>query len=71
MDKKLLTDRDVFEDYGLSLPWLRRARRERRGPPFLRIGHRMIRYRAVDLEAFLARQVVEPLDVRAGTASRP
>lgn len=50
---KLLTERDVYLEYGLSVPWQRRRRIERRGPRFLKLG-RMIRYRRDDLEAFLA-----------------
>ena len=59
MSKRLLTDREVYDDYGLTVPWLRRARREGAGPPFLRIGRRMIRYRTADVEAFIDRQVVK------------
>ena len=57
MQPELLTEREVSADYGFSVPWLRRARIERHGPAFLRIG-RMIRYRRADIEAFLARQLV-------------
>ena len=67
MSKKLLNDREVSEDYGFSVPWLRRARREDTGPPFLRIGRRMIRYRTADIEAFIARQVVKPGDLSLGS----
>ena len=70
MSKKLLNDREVSEDYGFSVPWLRRARREGAGPPFLRIGRRMIRYRTADVEAFIARQVVKSSDLSVGSDTR-
>ena len=70
MSKKLLTDHEVYDDYGLTVPWLRRARREGAGPPYLRIGRRMIRYRSADVEAFIARQVVKPGDLSLGSDPR-
>jgi predicted DNA-binding transcriptional regulator AlpA len=56
---ELLCERDVEHDYRLSVPWLRRARLERQGPVFLRLGKRMIRYRRADIEAYLASRVVD------------
>ena len=57
MRAELLTERQVEDRYDLSIAWLRRARRERRGPVFLKIG-RMVRYRKADIEAYLASRVV-------------
>ena len=63
MNSEVLTEREVSQDYRLSVPWLRKARRERRGPRFLRIV-RMIRYRRRDVEIFLAQHAVEPGEIR-------
>lgn len=59
METELLTEREVSADYNISVPWLRRARVDRRGPAFLRVGERMIRYRRADIEAFLESRVVD------------
>ena len=58
MDAELLTEREVSARYGISVPWLRRKRVERRGPAFLKVGERMVRYRRTDIEAFLERRLV-------------
>jgi predicted DNA-binding transcriptional regulator AlpA len=55
---ELLTEREVAARYRLSVPWLRRARIERQGPAFLRVGHRMIRYRSADIDTFLESRIV-------------
>jgi hypothetical protein len=62
MDTELLTEREVSAAYSLTIPWLRRVRIERRGPPFLRLG-RMVRYRRVDLERYLATRTVDTLRI--------
>jgi len=61
-DNELLTERQVRNCYGLSVPWQRRTRRERRGPPFLKLG-RMVRYRRADIEAYLAASTIEPKSI--------
>ena len=58
MEVELLTEREVAGRYRLSIAWLRRARVERRGPTFLRVGVRMIRYRRADIEAFLESRII-------------
>lgn len=50
---EILNERQVQEVYGFSIPYLRRARRERRGPRFLKVG-KLVRYRRSDIESFLA-----------------
>jgi predicted DNA-binding transcriptional regulator AlpA len=55
---EILNERQVQEIYGFSIPYLRRTRRERRGPRFLKVG-KLVRYRKTDIEAFLAAHVVE------------
>jgi predicted DNA-binding transcriptional regulator AlpA len=59
MESQLLNDSQVSEIYGLTKPWLRRVRREHRGPRFLRLGNKMIRYRREDIDAYLASHAVE------------
>jgi predicted DNA-binding transcriptional regulator AlpA len=50
--QEVLNERQVQEVYGFSIPYLRRARREGRGPRFLKVG-KLIRYRRSDIEDFL------------------
>jgi len=59
---EILNERQVQEIYGFSIPYLRRTRRERRGPRFLKVG-KLVRYRKSDIEAFLAAHVVESTGV--------
>ncbi len=55
---EILSERQVQEIYGFTVPYLRRCRRERRGPRFLKIG-KIVRYRRSDIESFLATHAVE------------
>jgi hypothetical protein len=55
---EVLNERQVQEVYGFTIPYLRRARRERRGPRFLKIG-KLVRYRKSDVESFLSANAVE------------
>ena len=55
---EILNERQVSETYGFSVPYLRRARREKRGPRFLKLG-KLVRYRRTDIESFLAAHAVE------------
>lgn len=55
---EVLNERQVQEVYGFTVPFLRRARRERRGPRFLKIG-KLVRYRRCDVESFLSAHAVE------------
>lgn len=63
-DMELLRERQLIVRYGFTAAWLRRARREGRGPKFLRLG-RMIFYRRTDIEAYLAEHEVETNNVAA------
>ena len=58
MNVEVLKERQVQELYGFSIPYLRRARREKRGPKFLKLG-KLVRYRRADVEAFLTAHEVE------------
>jgi hypothetical protein len=61
VNREVLNEREVWEEYGFTIPFLRRARRERRGPRFLKVG-KMVRYRRADVEAYLSAHVVETTD---------
>jgi len=61
VNRDVLNEREVWEEYGFTIPFLRRARRERRGPRFLKVG-KMVRYRRADVEAYLSAHVVETSD---------
>jgi len=63
-NREVLNEREVWEEYGFTIPFLRRARRERRGPRFLKVG-KMIRYRRADIEAYLSAHAVETSDRHA------
>ena len=56
--QEVMTERQVSEIYGFTVPYLRRARRERRGPRFLKLG-KLVRYRKSDIEAFLTAHAIE------------
>jgi predicted DNA-binding transcriptional regulator AlpA len=60
-NREVLNEREVWEEYGFTIPFLRRARRERRGPRFLKVG-KMVRYRRADVEAYLSAHAVETND---------
>jgi len=59
MRDDILNERGMFGDYGLTIAWQRRARREGRGPRFLKLG-KMVRYRRADVEAWLEASAIEP-----------
>jgi hypothetical protein len=59
-----ITERDASHYIGLSVAYLRQARRLGRGPAYLRIG-RTIRYHIEDLDAFLQAHRVETRESRA------
>ncbi|KGA94457.1 hypothetical protein LptCag_1220 [Leptospirillum ferriphilum] len=52
LQKKFLTEKEVFAIYGLGIPWLRKARLTGGGPVFSKIG-RNVRYSVEAIEAFL------------------
>ena len=57
MDKnRLLTRKEVEELFGLSVRFLELAAMKGEGPSFLKLGHRTVRYRVCDLEAWIEHQ---------------
>ena len=55
-----LTQEQAAAYLGVNQETLRKWRRERYGPQYLRLSLRFIRYRVEDLDAFLAVHVVDP-----------
>jgi hypothetical protein len=60
----VIAERDAAEYIGLSIAYLRAARRLGRGPAYLRLG-RSIRYRVVDLDRWLTAHLVSTRESRA------
>jgi predicted DNA-binding transcriptional regulator AlpA len=60
-EKKVLTEREVESEYGLSRPWLRKHRARRDGPPFLKLS-RMVRYSRADVESWLGEHAIGTRD---------
>lgn len=56
--RQLLSEREVSEEYGLSISWLRKQRLHRLGPRYYKIS-RMVKYRRADIEAYLQAHMVE------------
>ena len=42
MDKKFITEKDAARRYSLSTSWFRHKRLEEFGPPFVRIGRKIL-----------------------------
>jgi predicted DNA-binding transcriptional regulator AlpA len=61
INRDVLNEREVWEEYGFTIPFLRRARRERRGPQFIKVG-KMVRYRRADIETYLSAHVIRTND---------
>jgi len=56
---KLLTPREAAEILGVPEGTLAQWRSQRRGPPYIKLEGRLVRYRTSDLEEWVSRQVVE------------
>ncbi len=61
---QLIDERQVAELYGFKLNTLRNWRALRRGPRYLKINGKMIRYRINDIEDYLAACVEKTVDQR-------
>jgi excisionase family DNA binding protein len=55
----LLNTGQAAVELGLSKSTLEHWRTVRKGPPFVRVGPRCIRYRRADLDAWLSEQLIE------------
>jgi len=59
----LLTPRQAAEFLGVPEGTLAQWRSQRRGPPFIKLELRLVRYRVLDLEAWLESRTVETKEV--------
>ena len=59
MTCELLNTDSAADLLGLSKSTLEHWRMVRKGPPFVRVGPRCIRYRRADLDAWLSQQLIE------------
>lgn len=57
--KSLLTPREAAEYLGVPESTLAQWRSQRRGPPYIKLELRLVRYRLSDLETYLGQHVVE------------
>jgi len=64
-EKTFYTEAEIAALYGLTGAYLRKLRSRQAGPVFVRIGDRMIRYRRVDIDRWLATAAVEVIPKRA------
>ena len=60
----LLIEREAAAHMGVSLQTIRRWRRERSGPPFVKF-EKAVRYRQEDLDLFIANAVIQTSPIRA------
>lgn len=51
---RLLSPSEVCEIMGIRPGTLQKLRQRKKGPPFIRLGHRTVRYPESDLKAWLA-----------------
>ncbi len=57
---RLLTPEEAAEHLGVGVQLLNDWRYRRVGPAFCKLGHRTVRYRAADLDAYVRRSRVAP-----------
>jgi predicted DNA-binding transcriptional regulator AlpA len=55
----LLTSKKAAEFLGIPEGTLAQWRSQRRGPPYIKLEERLVRYRLVDLESYLSRRSIE------------
>ena len=56
--QQLLVDQ-VAQATGLSVTWLNQLRCAKKGPAYLKVGHRVL-YRPADVEAWLSEHIQQP-----------
>ena len=59
---RLLSPKGASEFLGVPESTLAHWRSERRGPVYIKLEDRLIRYRKSDLEKYVSARIVEPLD---------
>lgn len=62
----LLSRDDIEREYGITRRWLELAAWRGDGPPMIKVGNRMVRYRRTDFEDWLRARTVRHTD---GTAA--
>lgn len=55
---RLLTPKEAGEFLGIPEGTLAQWRSQRRGPPFVKLEGRLVRYRAMDLEKYISSHIV-------------
>lgn len=58
--KQLLSPKEAAEFLGIPLGTLAQWRSQRRGPPYIKLEERLVRYRHSDLEEYLSGHSVDP-----------
>ena len=66
--EKLVSERAAASLLDLTPSALRKWRQQKRGPAFIRLSGRCVKYRVSDLENFLAERVITPRDASAESA---
>lgn len=56
MKKQLLTPDDVSKELGVTVETLRNWRHQKQGPPHIKIGSRLIRYRTSDFQDWISKR---------------
>jgi predicted DNA-binding transcriptional regulator AlpA len=59
MNKTLLSPKEAAEFLGVPESTLAQWRSQRRGPPYIKLELRLVRYRQSDLETYLGQHLVE------------
>jgi predicted DNA-binding transcriptional regulator AlpA len=59
---RLLTPKEASEFLSVPEKTLAQWRSQRRGPLFVRMENRLIRYRSADLQKYVSERIVQPLD---------
>ncbi len=65
INERLLTEREAADFLSTPARTLGYWRAVRKGPAFIKLNQRRVRYRLDDLEAFIAERRVEPIQTAA------
>lgn len=55
--RRMLDERELSMEYGISVKTAQRWRAERTGPAYVKVG-RLVRYRPADVEAWLESRII-------------
>jgi predicted DNA-binding transcriptional regulator AlpA len=56
-----MDERECARRLAVSLSYLRNGRCKLKGPPYVKLGGRAVRYRECDVEAWIAEHIVAPV----------